>query len=92
MSGRVVTWPHPLGPTLQQGLLHGHDAKVPVPLCLTMGTGRKYLVRFAQIKEDFRLAELQAICNAEGIVFPEKESASYSTAVRRVSFCHGRAF
>lgn len=46
-----------------------------------MSTGRTYLVRFAQIKEDFRLAELRAICDAEGIVFPEKESASYSAAV-----------
>lgn len=85
----------PLGPTLlQQGLLHqrrGRDVKVPAPPHLTMSTGRAYLVRFAQIKEDFRLAELRAICNAEGIVFPEKESDTYSTAVRRVFLCCGQA-
>lgn len=42
---------------------------------------KTFLIRFAQIKEDFRLAELQAICSAEGINFPEKEIATYSPAV-----------
>lgn len=42
-----------------------------------------YLIRFAQVKEDFRLAELRGICRAEGITFPEADLPTYSTRVRR---------
>lgn len=40
-----------------------------------------YLIRFAQVREDFRLAELRGICRAEDIVFPESDVSTYSTCV-----------
>lgn len=42
---------------------------------------KKYLIRFAQIREDFRLDELRAICLTVGIEFPEEDVVSYSTQV-----------
>lgn len=42
---------------------------------------KKYLVRFIQVREDFRLEELRAICLAEEVIFPEDDIHTYSTFV-----------
>lgn len=42
---------------------------------------QRYLVRFAQIKEDFRLDELRSICSTCAVPFPEADTSSYSTSV-----------
>ena len=42
---------------------------------------KKYLVRFAQIREDFRIEELRSICKVVGVNFPEQDVSTYSLSV-----------
>lgn len=42
---------------------------------------KKYLIRFVQIREEFRLDELKAICVLKKIPFPETDALSYSHEV-----------
>jgi hypothetical protein len=42
---------------------------------------KKYLVRFAQIREDFRIEELRSICKVVGVTFPEQDVSTCSLSV-----------
>ena len=60
---------------------------------------QKYLVRFVQVREDFRLEETRAICRTFGIEFPEEDAQRYSSTVLQSTFSFfcivavlGRAF